>query len=371
MITNSILVNKSGSPEHTGPEQARLNAVPSARGAGAWEPYDAEGYLEIQFNKLEQLKKIETQGSPVDRKYISRYFLFYTVDGEEWTSAVHNSGDDIFSGNVDGTSIVSHDINFTAKAVRIFPANDPSIGDPSVALRVEFYVCPCGPSTEEPSITTATTGKVTEILTEEVTTQPQLASTTESTTTEETTTEGTTTEATTTQSTTTSTTTPSPTPKSPCVVKHTEQYIKNGHCTSASKVRVASCTGLCESSSTFSSTSPFYMQQCRCCKPVAFEEVSVRMVCLKNKYTTLRVPIIRHCVCNACHEYKPTALPPTTEAPVGSGSGSESGGGSGEGSGEESGEGEGSGAEGTPSAASKPKRSLSDLFYKFFIGESK
>lgn len=70
-----------------------------------------------------------------------------------------NSGDDIFSGNVDGTSIVSHDINFKAKAVRIFPANDPSIGDPSVALRVEFYVCPCGPSTEEPSITTATTGK--------------------------------------------------------------------------------------------------------------------------------------------------------------------------------------------------------------------
>ena len=117
MRSDSVKVNKPGTPEHTGPEQARLNNKPSTGGSeesgsgsgsegsgsesgsglesgsgseeskggsGAWEPNHEEGYLEIHFNKLERVKEIRTQGSPSAEKYTSRYFLFYTVDGKIW-----------------------------------------------------------------------------------------------------------------------------------------------------------------------------------------------------------------------------------------------------------------------------------------------
>ena len=114
MRTDSILINKPGTIEHTGPEQARLNNKPSngesglgsgsgsesgsgesesgsgsetsekTAGAGAWEPKDMEGYLEIAFTKTERVREIKTQGSPSTNKFISRYFVFYTRDGKTW-----------------------------------------------------------------------------------------------------------------------------------------------------------------------------------------------------------------------------------------------------------------------------------------------
>ena len=188
---------------------------------------------------------------------------------------------------------------------------------------------------------------------------------------------------------------------SPCKVKYTKQKIKHNGCTSSGPVTVASCSGECESSATFSALSPYYEQECRCCKPVQFGTRDIRMVCLRGGMEKLRLSIIKRCVCNACSEENKgitgtTASPKTTEEPTGSGtgsgsettggSGSETAGGSGSGSGSETGsgsEGESGGGEptdespvitaGKPSAngAARLRRSISDLFYRLFMGKTK
>ena len=61
-----------------------------------------------------------------------------------------NNGDPeiyVFEGNDAANDISSNKIDVMAKAMRICPINDPDLGDPEVAMRVEFYVCPpCGES---------------------------------------------------------------------------------------------------------------------------------------------------------------------------------------------------------------------------------
>ena len=81
MISDSIRVSTPGST-YTGPEEARLNNQPSASGSGAWEPRDEEGYIEIYFNKVEDLKEIRTQGSPSAHKYTRQFFVFISKDGK-------------------------------------------------------------------------------------------------------------------------------------------------------------------------------------------------------------------------------------------------------------------------------------------------
>jgi len=80
MKASSVKVRTPGRT-YTGPEEARLNNKPSFNGTGAWEPKDSEGYLDMYFNKLEEIKEIRTQGSPSSTKYTRRYFLFYSEDG--------------------------------------------------------------------------------------------------------------------------------------------------------------------------------------------------------------------------------------------------------------------------------------------------
>ena len=50
-----------------------------------------------------------------------------------------------FNGNFDGITVQKNKLkDVKAIGVKIFPANDPSLGEPMPALRVEFEVCkPC------------------------------------------------------------------------------------------------------------------------------------------------------------------------------------------------------------------------------------
>jgi len=229
-------------------------------------------------------------------------------------------------------------------------------------------------TTEEPTTTTTTTTEKPTTTTEEPTTTTEKPTTTE--------------EPTTTTSTTTTTTTTT-WPPSPCEVKYTEETLKHNLCESTEKVKVGSCSGLCESSSTFSMEAPYFSQQCSCCKPVFFENVDVPMKCLRTGSSLLKVKVIRHCICRSCSEIKSTIAPvtrnPVTE-PEGSGGSGDQGSGD-RGSGSESGEGEGSGGSGNgadesasnnvndakpaaTSGATRKKRSLAQIFYNLFIGES-
>ena len=86
MTASSTLISIKGR-RYTGPSQARLNNRPSKKGKGAWVPKDMESYLRIDFNRMQTLKGIRTQGSPDGTKYVTRFFLFYTTDGKKWQPA--------------------------------------------------------------------------------------------------------------------------------------------------------------------------------------------------------------------------------------------------------------------------------------------
>lgn len=59
----------------------------------------------------------------------------------------------LFDGLADWEDFKVNKLSITARAVKIHPANDPSLGEPDVALRVEFYTCPpCGPTTKPATI---------------------------------------------------------------------------------------------------------------------------------------------------------------------------------------------------------------------------
>ena len=88
----------------------------------------------------------------------------------------------MFEGNSDTIHTHVNKFNVIAKAVRIVPANDQSMAEPEVALRVEFYTCPPCHSTSSPSTTeSTTTPSTTESSTTTSTTTPP---TTESSTTQ-------------------------------------------------------------------------------------------------------------------------------------------------------------------------------------------
>lgn len=70
-------------------------------------------------------------------------------------------------------------------------------------------------------------------------------------------------------------------------------------CTSIEEVEIASCSGTCESSATFSLEPPYYKQDCSCCKPIKFDPVDVKMFCLR-KHSTLKVMRIKECSCAPC-----------------------------------------------------------------------
>lgn len=84
MTATGTRVDTPGS-SYTGASEARLNNKPSSKGVGAWEPTDVENSLIIEFNEVEDLKEIRTQGSPKENKYTLRYQLQYKKDlKEDW-----------------------------------------------------------------------------------------------------------------------------------------------------------------------------------------------------------------------------------------------------------------------------------------------
>ena len=47
-------------------------------------PASGEGYLEIHFNKLENIKEIKLQGHPSSGSFTKRFNIGYSVDGENF-----------------------------------------------------------------------------------------------------------------------------------------------------------------------------------------------------------------------------------------------------------------------------------------------
>uniref|UniRef100_A0A7M5WZ95 Uncharacterized protein n=1 Tax=Clytia hemisphaerica TaxID=252671 RepID=A0A7M5WZ95_9CNID len=305
MKSNSIKVSNPGQV-YTGPAEARLNNKLTSSGSGAWEPKDKEAHLDIIFNKMEDVREIRTQGSPRHNRFATRYFVFYSLNGVnfEQEPLISADGSPVFEGNTNNNGIKVNKLNIKAKAIRIVPGNDESIGEPLVAMRVEFYVCPPCSTTPAPPVTTRQSSTTQSQTTEESSTTPSQTTTESSTTQSQTTSEGSTTPSKTTtesQSTTESPTEGSTTPKpKECTVKETKIKIKHQECISKEEITVASCSGSCQSSATFSAEPPFFSQDCTCCKPTEFIDVQVPMTCMRTRPTSMIIKKIAKCICSRC-----------------------------------------------------------------------
>ena len=89
---------------------------------------------------------------------------------------------------------------------------------------------------------------------------------------------------------------------SPCKVKIEKAKVKHKQCVSKEEVALASCSGACESSATFTPEAPYFMQECSCCKPVEFEDVEIPMYCLRKRSSSIKVKRITKCECKRCSE---------------------------------------------------------------------
>ena len=76
--------NVTGTPAYSGPGQARLNNKQSSQGVGAWVPENPEGYLEVDFGHVMEIREIATQGHPTKNMFVHLYSVKYTVDGKTW-----------------------------------------------------------------------------------------------------------------------------------------------------------------------------------------------------------------------------------------------------------------------------------------------
>ena len=99
----------------------------------------------------------------------------------------------------------------------------------------------------------------------------------------------------------------------PCGVTTFNHTIEINQCVSLEQVELASCSGGCESMSTFSPEPPYYMQNCSCCVPMKFDRIYVKMLC-KHTYSTMKFYRIRECLCKQCTHEKHTATATHTES---------------------------------------------------------
>ena len=77
-------------------------------------------------------------------------------------------------------------------------------------------------------------------------------------------------------------------------------------CESKEDVPIASCSGACQSSASFQVDSPYFRQDCSCCRPTEFEVVLVPMSCgARKRAKNLTYNRIKKCVCSPC-ESTPT-----------------------------------------------------------------
>ena len=128
----------------------------------------------------------------------------------------------------------------------------------------------------------------------------------------------------------------------PCKVKLVPGKIRHKSCVSQGDVKLASCSGACQSTASFKMEAPFFQQDCSCCRPTEFEDVEVPMFCLRKRSSALTIKRIKKCVCSPCNEA--SVLP--TEHP--------------------SEEKRGLGKE--EDSKERKRRSITDIIYNMFVG---
>ena len=75
------------------PARARLNLQGNSKGHGAWcaKTNDGKQWLQIDFGELVRVTKVATQGQQNSNNWVTKFTLYYSVDGIHWAEYKENS----------------------------------------------------------------------------------------------------------------------------------------------------------------------------------------------------------------------------------------------------------------------------------------
>ncbi|XP_078381057.1 uncharacterized protein LOC144663858 [Oculina patagonica] len=145
-ITDQQITASSQESKMSGPANARLNLVTKklADGVvriGAWEPRidDPSPYLQIDFGRNVEIKKIATQGREDHDYWVKKYKLSYAEENKPYKIYQEHSKEKEFDGNVDQNGVVTHNLLQPILARHVYIEPTRASGRP--AMRVEFYGC--------------------------------------------------------------------------------------------------------------------------------------------------------------------------------------------------------------------------------------
>ena len=84
--------SSSYSAKHA-PARARLNLQGNSKGHGAWcaKTNDGKQWLQIDFGELVRVTKVATQGQQNSNNWVTKFTLYYSVDGIHWVEYKENS----------------------------------------------------------------------------------------------------------------------------------------------------------------------------------------------------------------------------------------------------------------------------------------
>ncbi|XP_031562261.1 lactadherin-like [Actinia tenebrosa] len=117
-------------------KDGRLNIISS------WAPSSLSvgQYLQVDLGQVKIVTKIATQGRPGDQvKYVTKYKIKWSIDGQTWEDHKENDVVKVFNGNFDQNSVVTN--SFQPKIMSRYIRLVVQEWFDYINLRMELYGC--------------------------------------------------------------------------------------------------------------------------------------------------------------------------------------------------------------------------------------
>uniref|UniRef100_A0A4W4DV30 CTCK domain-containing protein n=1 Tax=Electrophorus electricus TaxID=8005 RepID=A0A4W4DV30_ELEEL len=83
-----------------------------------------------------------------------------------------------------------------------------------------------------------------------------------------------------------------------CHVLTSTMHLKAKNCISVDPVKIATCSGACDTSSIYSMEANSYMHKCSCCQELRTSQKKVQMSCPGQSQITYTYTFVEECGCN-------------------------------------------------------------------------
>ncbi|XP_031562905.1 uncharacterized protein LOC116298543 [Actinia tenebrosa] len=119
----------------------RLNFHAGRGRTGAWSARrnSANQWLQVDFGRMVEIRRIETQGRQDANQWVKTYTVLYSNDGQFWRAYSAGGRTKVFSGNFDRYTVVGH--NFEPAIVTRYIRVNPTAWHGHISMRLQYYGC--------------------------------------------------------------------------------------------------------------------------------------------------------------------------------------------------------------------------------------